>query len=646
MPPLLRVLIADDNDDDAVLMVQCIRKGGYQVEHRRVDTADAMELAIGEPAWDIIISDVNIPGFGAKAALELYKRSGVDLPFIVVSGVVGEEAAVSLLKSGAHDFILKTNLARLVPAIERAFGDWEVRRARREAEEALRQSEERYTLAAAGSNDGLWDWDLIDGRVYYSERWKAMLGHAEADIGDSPADWLERVHPDDLTALRECLDAHLAGRAPHFSAEHRLRDRDGEWRWMLVRGLAVRRDDGTPCRIAGSLTDITGSKLAEQALREAKDDLENALTAKTRFLAAASHDLRQPVQALLCFAAVLESELRGHPSERVIGELQASLSGLTCLLESLLDVSKLDAGIVQPNLETIQLAPFLEQLAAEMRPSAEQKGLELRVRSLDAAVRSDPVLLGRILRNLVENAIRYTESGGILLGCRRRDGRIAIGVWDTGIGIADEQRRQIFEEFYQVGNTERDRRKGLGLGLAIVERLSRLLDHSVDVRSRLGRGSSFTITADLVEATPEPSAALEHIECKSGTVLVIDDDFLVAKATATLMQAWGFEAVAATSIRQALAALPDPPSCLPCLILADYRLREGETGLDAIERICRHCQRDIPSIIITGDTAPERLREVERSGLTMLHKPVDPNQLRNALAAVMRCRAKATPLPP
>src|SRR5690349_18724936 len=196
-PSHLHVLIADDNEDDALLIVHRIRTGGYEVEFECIDGAPDMAAALARRTWDVIISDVNMPRFGAAAALALATERGVDCPFIVVSGVIGEETAVTLLKNGAHDFILKSNLARLVPAIERELRDAEVRHARREAEDACRISEERYALVARGTNDGLWDWDLVAGKIYYSARWKAILGFDAGIIGDDPAEWLDRVHPDD-----------------------------------------------------------------------------------------------------------------------------------------------------------------------------------------------------------------------------------------------------------------------------------------------------------------------------------------------------------------------------------------------------------------------------------------------------------------
>ncbi len=243
--------------------------------------------------------------------------------------------------------------------------------------------------------------------------------------------------------------------------------------------------------------DITDRRRFERELQAARDKAERASMAKTKFLTAASHDLRQPAQSLTLFTDLLAAKLAGHPDATIVEHLQRSVDALRLLLDGILDLSRMDAGLVVPLARPFAIAPLLAQLGIEYEARARQAGLRLRARPCNARVVSDPLLLERILRNLLENALRYTRRGGILLGCRRRGDRLRIEVWDSGIGLAPEQMDNIFEEFYQAGNPERDRAKGLGLGLAIVERLARLLDHHVTVSSREGRGSRFAVTVPL-----------------------------------------------------------------------------------------------------------------------------------------------------
>ncbi|HYD70703.1 hybrid sensor histidine kinase/response regulator, partial [Azospirillum sp.] len=356
--------------------------------------------------------------------------------------------------------------------------------------------------------------------------------------------------------------------------------------------------------------------------------------AKTKFLAAASHDLRQPVQSLVFFTSALSAQLPDGPARTMMRDMEMAVDALKMLLDSLLDVSKLDAGVVAAQPIVFPVGTILATMRANYAAVAENKGITLRVVPSSVVVRSDPALLGRLVQNLVDNALRYTSRGTILLGARRRGETLRVEVWDTGIGIAPEMTSEIFEEFTQIGNPERDRTQGLGLGLAIVKRLSRLLSHPVGVRSIPGQGSVFWVDVPAVPAARPRAAAAATIAAAGtahrGTIVLIDDEPVVLSSLRALLMGWGYEVVAATSAAEAVALLqawPKPPS----IILADYRLREGHTGTEAIRDLCQLYHQVIPSIIITGDTAPERLREAEASGISVLHKPVTPPVLLNAL---------------
>ncbi len=394
-----------------------------------------------------------------------------------------------------------------------------------------------------------------------------------------------------------------------------------------------------PLRALRRATDALEQEVEQHA--QARREAEAANRAKSQFLAAASHDLRQPMHALGLYAAVLDQKVTQPEVRDLVEKINASAEALEGLFGELLDISRLDAGVLQPNLKSFPLAGLLERLHAQFAASAQSKGLELRVRSTRAWVASDPVLLERILLNLVSNAIRYTSQGRVLIGCRRRAGAVRIEVWDTGAGIADAELSRVFDEFYQIGNPERDRAKGLGLGLAIVRRLGVLLDHRIGVSSTPGKGSCFNIEvprsiAPVAEtrevSTPSIPKAVTH-----QTLVVIDDEGAVRDSTATLLREWGYDVLAAESFEDAMRQISSAQR-KPDAVLADFRLREGATGLDAIRRLQHEFGSELPAAIITGDIAVEKLVEFRSSGYRHLHKPVVPARLRELVAELLAPR--------
>ncbi|WP_010463875.1 ATP-binding response regulator [Acidovorax radicis] len=367
----------------------------------------------------------------------------------------------------------------------------------------------------------------------------------------------------------------------------------------------------------------------------AHQEAEHANQAKTRFLAAASHDLRQPIHAQGLFLEVLSRSPLSPEQQEVLANARATSDTTTGMLGTLLDFSRIDAGVVEVRRSPFHLQPLLNKIDRELAPQALAQGLVLRLRETHAAIDSDPVLVEMMLRNLVSNAIRYTVRGGVLVGCRKRGDDTVLEVWDTGIGIEADQLQTVFREFHQLGNPERDREKGLGLGLAIVDGLARALGHALSVCSRPRRGSVFrlrlpnaraTVVNDPLQAVARPMRRLDlH-------VLVIDDDAAVRHGMQKLLQSWGCDCTAVESIDQALAAAAR--RC-PQLIISDYRLRDQSTGAQAIAAVRAHSGLHLPALLITGDTGPDRLREALASNIPLLHKPVSPTQLHEQMVQVM-----------
>ncbi|SDD90827.1 Signal transduction histidine kinase [Cupriavidus sp. YR651] len=378
------------------------------------------------------------------------------------------------------------------------------------------------------------------------------------------------------------------------------------------------------------------SQLRDQTARagQAQRQAEEANRAKSVFLASASHDLRQPLHALGLFVVSLSRTTLDAHQRQLLTHIEASSGAAREMLNTLLDFSKLEAGVVTPRPRPFRLQPLLHKLENEFAPQANARGLVYRTRDTTATLFGDPSLVELILRNLIANAIRYTRAGGVLVACRPRRFHVSVEVWDTGIGIPPAQHRDIFREFHQLGNPERDQRKGLGLGLAIVEGLARTMQTRVMLASTPDRGSVFRLRLPLAWTAPEEAADPQVAMRLDGLrVLVIDDDAAIREAMAGLLAIWNCPCRTAENEDEALARLDD---FSPDLILADYRLRGHRTGHEAIAAIRGRVGRRLPAIIITGDTAADRLRNAHADGTALLHKPVVPGELHTAISTLMR----------
>lgn len=391
-------------------------------------------------------------------------------------------------------------------------------------------------------------------------------------------------------------------------------------------------------QLAGTFLTSLGQRYENLALvaqlTKEKSRAELASREKSRFLATASHDLRQPLQALMLFSDAMQEVAREEETKHLAGQIGKSVNALVEMFDELLDVSRLEAGIVEARWQNFELQSLLDRLYVDMAPLAQGKGLNFSMPSNDYVVYSDPFLLDRILRNLISNAIRYTDSGGVNICCDAVENGFRFAVIDTGIGIRPEALPHIFDEYYQVDNQHRDRRKGLGLGLAIVRRVEGLLGYKVEVTSTPGRGSEFSFVVQ--QGKKEQQLAQPFIithsrhELRGVVVALVEDDPDIRQMIADLMRDWGcrvFEGEHAEDVMRKLDIARQQPALLVC----DYRLPHGMTAVHVIRRVRELWGDGVAALVLTGDTAPDALQDIHASGAILLHKPIAPTRLRSMM---------------
>lgn len=581
-------------------------------------------LAEGDPLA-VVAVPVLIMGLNAVATVSLTPFPPAYIGFALISngllavGIVYADTDMTspllalVMISLASNLINMKNLSRVLDSSLRLRFENQALRAESERKSGLLET----TLANMSQGIG-----LLDGRGWlrmWNLRLTALLGRQ--DSGD------ERVK---LEALRERLRPLPGDGDPGASL------------WCNSEGgiLEFRETPIADGETVVTCTDVSLLKGREQALKAARNKAELASAAKTRFLAAASHDLRQPVHALGLLHSVLADRTRETDLQDVVGEIGQGVKAVDGLLQELLDISKLEAGLDKPSLVPCALDEVFRDLAEEFRVVAEQRGIRLDFRDSVLSVNSDRTMLLRMLRNLVVNAVNYTDNGRVLVAARVRGERVCIAVYDTGPGIPEAQQERIFEEFQQLHNPQRDRRYGLGLGLAIVRHTANLLGHQVSVSSRPGYGSRFEVCAlRVLSAAPTVSVKAERpgpsVEFLRGRLLwVVDDDPIVLLAVRKLLEHWGGRVETAEDFDRAVV-LAKRGESVPDGLLLDYRLPGGITGLDTARELFAVLGRELPALLITGDTAPERLVEASAGGIPLLHKPVSAEKLHAAVMEML-----------
>lgn len=461
---------------------------------------------------------------------------------------------------------------------------------------------------------------------------RALFAVIPGDVGRPLAD-LRALAPD--AELISDARAVLAGHAP---IEHEAQTPDGIWfrRRILPYRTHINHMEG----VVITFTDITKRKSNSKALEEAKHEAEQATIAKSRFLAAASHDLRQPLQTLTLLHGLLTKTITGEREQGLLARMDQTVDAMAGMLNALLDINQIEAGVIQPEITIFAVNDILERMRDAFTYHAEAKRLTLHVVPCSQWIASDQRLLEQMIRNLVANALKYTKEGKVLLGCRMRGGILRIEIWDTGIGIPAAELQSIFDEYHQIGNKARERSLGLGLGLSIVQRLGSLLGHRVKVASRHGQGSVFTIEVGISSATAlaaspsHPSARSAKPERPSsgsrGTILVVEDDPHVRELLEVFLRDEGHDPIMASDGPSALQLILGA-TIQPDLVLADYNLPNDMEGLRLADQIRERLGSSIPIVILTGDISSDTLREIHQADCMLLNKPVKLDELTTLL---------------
>lgn len=495
---------------------------------------------------------------------------------------------------------------------------------RRLAEEALKASEQRFRDLVDTTNGVVWEADAQTFNfTFISQKAESLLGYP-VDDWLVPGFWVKHLHPDDLAWAPDYCASCTRVLQPH-DFEYRFIARNGSTIWLRDI-VTVVAEAGEARWLRGIMVDITEQKRSEQELLEARSAAERADQSKSHFLAAASHDLRQPLAALSLFVEALKKRLAPDHGE-LVANIQECVGSLSELLTDLLDVSKLDAGVVNPHLKSFAIDDLLTTLLSVYSAEASVKGLSLRVRCSAGVTCSDRRLLQRILGNFVANAIRYTPSGGVLISCRRHEGRDWIEVWDTGIGIPADKTDVVFEEFRRLGDESRTR--GSGLGLAIARKTAQLLGLQIRLRSRPGRGSMFAVELPPGQVILPAESPVSPTRTKVFRIGLVDDHQMMLDALAVSLESAGHQVVAATSGKVLLDRLGGQK---PDLVISDYRLADNENGFQVIAAAKKKYGSDLPAILITGDTSPELVRAMADRGIPVLYKPLQIDMLQTLIS--------------
>lgn len=434
----LSVLLLEDCSDDAQLILRKLRRSGYDPRDARVDNAADLQAALARQSWDIVISDYSLPGFDGMAALQMVRASFPDLPFLIVSGAIGEETAVAAIKAGANDYLMKDRLSRLPMAVARELHAAATRQAAKRAEAALRDSSERLRLALENARHGMWDWDVVTGQAILDENWHTILGYQPGELSPTVQAWEQLIHPDDREHVLAVLQQHLNSPESHYDVDYRSRHKYGEWIWINSRGRVCQRDAaGTPLRMMGTIQDVSERKLAEILLAERAKELARSNDELEQFAYVASHDLREPLRMVQSFCGLLQDRYGAQLDERANKYLNFAVDGaarMQHLVDDLLEFSRV--GRSNERFESVRLNDVVRQALIDLQTAIEESGATIELDPLPT-IYGDAMRLSQVFQNVIGNAIKFRSQKppAIKVAAFRESDGWQITVADNGIGI-------------------------------------------------------------------------------------------------------------------------------------------------------------------------------------------------------------------